>query len=136
MRLVIWMIFALLLCSLTACGGTAATTTSQQCTGTFEATVHQGPDAGLSVVGDLKLQIDPSGTITGVVSEKDGTQIVTSGQTIGQAISLLFDVGGGKHIFGVGTLEKDRHECKGVVGGPMSGPRSGDSGDWSAVLGK
>src|SRR6266545_5409727 len=116
---------------LAACGaGPAASQAPQSCRGAFEATVHQGPDAGLSVTGDLQIAIDPSGHITGALVRSDGLQVVASGQTVGQAISMVFQLAKDQTIFGVGALTDDPRICTGVGGGPLTGPKPGDSGDW------
>jgi hypothetical protein len=127
------------LCSslLVACGASAPTTpATQRCSGAFEATVHQGPDAGLAVSGALQVQIDASGHLSGALVRSDGVQVIASGQTIGQAINMLFDLGNDQQLFGVGTLSTDLHMCQGVGGGPLTGPKPGDSGDWRWTLGR
>lgn len=109
------------------CGGAAQQGGS--CNGPFEASVRTGPNAGMNLAGDLQLSFDNQGRLSGTLVLNDGSKIGTSGQTVGQAISLLFDVGGEK-IFGVGTLESDLQMCTGVSGGPLTGPKAGDGGDW------
>lgn len=113
--------------SLAGCGSSAQGGGS--CSGPFEASVRSGPNAGLSVAGDLQLQFDGEGRLSGALVLNDGQRIGASGQTVGQAISLLFDVSGQK-IFGVGTLEMNLQSCKGISGGPLTGPQPGDNGDW------
>ena len=116
--------------SLTACSGAASVAETIQCTVDFEATVYQGPSAGLSLAGPLALQVDATGNLTGALTTNDGTSIQLSGQAVGRSINLFFDLGNGKHLFGVGSLENDMQACKGVGGGPFTGPEPGDSGDW------
>lgn len=130
-----FLIIALCCGLLVACGTNAATNqTTQSCRGAFEATVHQGPNAGLAVSGELQIQIDASGHLSGALVRPDGVQVVASGQTIGQAINMLFDLGNGQELFGVGTLSNDLQMCQGLGGGPLTGPKPGDSGDWRWTL--
>lgn len=126
-------VLRLLLCvllaiTLTACD--AAVAQAQGCTMDFEASVRQGPDAGILLVGNLSFKIDGNGRLSGALVTKDGRQIAASGQTVGQAISLIFNLDTDQHIFGTGTLEHDVQECSGVMGGSLTGPNAGDSGDW------
>jgi hypothetical protein len=115
---------------LAACGQATPAATTATCTSEFEATIHQGPNAGLSLVGELTLEVQPSGSLTGMLILDDGSQVKAVGQTEGRAINLMFDLGNDQQIFGVGTSEYDIRECKGVLGGPFSGPLPGDIGDW------
>jgi hypothetical protein len=121
--------------SLTACSGAASVAETIQCTVDFEATVYQGPSAGLSLAGPLALQVDATGNLTGALTTNDGTSIQLSGQAVGRSINLFLDLGNGKHIFGVGSLENNIQECKGAIGGPFTGPEPGDSGDWGYGIG-
>lgn len=129
------LVSAMFLMGLVACNSATSTPSSISCTIDFEATVHQGPDAGLSLVGDLALQIESSGALSGALSQQDGSQVPVSGQAQGQAINLVFDLGSEQYIFGVGSLQYDIRECKGAIGGPFTGPQPGDNGDWGYALG-
>ena len=100
------------------------------CAGRFEATVRQGPSAGLSLVGQLVVRVAPSGRANAVLTLRDGSEINATGQVNGQAINLIFLVRPDTYIFGVGTLQRDVRECEGVWGGPFVGPELGDIGDW------
>src|SRR5689334_4362905 len=73
----------------------------------FEATVRQGPDAGMAYAGDLDLQADAQGHLTGTLTGKDSPALQVTGQVNGQAINLYIDAGGGQAITGVGTLQHD-----------------------------
>src|SRR4051794_4116583 len=99
---------------LIACG--ASRSSVQTCAMDFEATMRQGPDTGTALVGHLNFTIDASGRLSGALVTKDGRQIGASGQTVGQAISLIFNLDTDQHIFGVGTLEHEMRECSGVMG--------------------
>jgi hypothetical protein len=120
---------------LTACGPASAVTEAVKCSGDFEATVYQGPSAGLSLIGPLSLQVDATGNLTGALTASDGTLVEVTGQAIGRSINLVFNLGQDKRIFGVGSLENDIRGCKGVAGGPFTGPKPGDSGDWGYAIG-
>ncbi len=96
----------------------------------FEATVRQGPNAGLTLAGSLHIQADPSGSATATLTQANGPEIKAVGQVNGRAINLAFDVGGGRTVYGVGTAQNDIHQCTGDMGGPFAGPDAGDSGDW------
>jgi hypothetical protein len=114
------------LASRSAAGGSAALKN----VGPFEATVYRGPDKGLSLVGELKLQATKSGQLTGMLVPKSGQAIPITGQASGAAIHLIFYLGGGKHVFGVGAIGRDPASMHIFIGGPLVGPNGGDSGDW------
>ncbi len=96
----------------------------------FEATVLQGKDAGLTLHGTLILQADAAGRLTTRFTTTDGKATRGSGQVNGRAINLFFELGGGKNIFGTGTLDHDFRECTGVLGGTLAGPDRNDTGAW------
>jgi hypothetical protein len=100
------------------------------CGGRFEATVRQGPSAGLSLVGQLVVRVESSGRATAVLTMRDGTTLPATGYVNGQALNLIFVVRQDTYLFGVGTAQRDFHECAGVWGGPFVGPELGDIGDW------
>ncbi|HLI08417.1 MAG TPA: hypothetical protein VKV40_17780 [Ktedonobacteraceae bacterium] len=130
---------------ITACASVAASTGSSNATmhtstftcsaRHFEVTVYRGPDAGFSLQGALKLQVDSSGAITGTLTQTNGTTVQIAGQANGRAINLLFTLSNGKSLFGVGTLQNDIRQCKGAVGGPEVGPNPADSGSWGYAIG-
>src|ERR1700730_10782175 len=73
-----WLAMVLLL----SCLSVAATSDTQQLTAVFQATVRQGPDAGLVAYGVLTLQVDPgsgnfTGTLTPAVSLETGLPFPT-----------------------------------------------------------
>jgi len=45
-------------------------------------------------------------------------------------MNLIFVVRPDTYLFGVGTSQRDFHECAGIWGGPFVGPEQGDMGDW------
>lgn len=116
---------------LAACTATPATSTTT--IGRFEATVHYGPNTGVSLNGQVKLDVESSGNVSGVLTLADGSQVKAVGQANGRAINLMFDLGNDQKVFGVGTAERDIREGGGMMGGPFSGPAAGDLGDWLCV---
>jgi len=118
---------------LSACQPRAAPPTLREpmaCGGRFEATVRQGPSAGLSLVGHLVVRVEPSGQATAVLTLRDGATLPATGHVNGQAMNLIFVVRQDTYLFGVGTAQHDFHECAGIWGGPFVGPEQGDIGDW------
>ncbi len=108
----------------------AATT----CRGAFEATVHRGSSAGLALGGEFVMTVESSGAVAGALSLESGEMVPFVGQAQGRAISLAFDLGDEREVFGVGAAEQPLHEeCGGEFGGPFTGPQSGDLGDWHAA---
>jgi hypothetical protein len=101
--------------------------------GSFEATVYSGPDKGVALRGRLKLRASKTGVLGGQLVPKRGAAIPLSGQLTGYAINLVFYLGHGLHIFGVGTIGKDPGAKTLVLGGPLVGPNKGDGGDWAAI---
>jgi hypothetical protein len=125
--------------ALGGCGGSGdkkADASAKTCSGPFEATVYRGPTNGLSVKGDLTLRIDPSGSASGTVKQRGGPVVGAAGQVDGRAISLTIDMAGGRTLYGTGAArDGDVSECKGQMGGSLTGPKPGDSGDWGYALG-
>jgi len=119
--------------SLAACSSNQTASTTD-CSGDFEATVHSGKNAGLSLAGKLTLHIQPSGNFIGTLATDDSTSVQVTGYAVSQALNLVFDLGDGRYLFGVGSAQYDMNECKGVAGGPFTGPEPGDSGDWGYDL--
>jgi hypothetical protein len=119
--------------SLSACNNSTASATD--CSGDFEATVHSGKNAGLSLTGKLSLHIQPSGNFIGTLATDDSATVLVTGYAVRQAFNLVFDLGDGRYLFGVGSSQYDISECKGVAGGPFTGPEPGDSGDWGYGIG-
>ncbi|MCL4302995.1 MAG: hypothetical protein KJ077_45330 [Anaerolineae bacterium] len=124
-----------LVLGLTACSTASSVAETIKCTGDFEATVYQGPSAGLSLIGPLALEVDATGNLTGALTTNNGTFVQVTGQAVGRSINLVFNLGEDKRIFGVGSLENDIRDCTGLSGGPFTGPEPGDSGDWGYGIG-
>ena len=96
----------------------------------FQAKVHQGPEAGLSLAGDLKTEVDRTGVFSSTLIQENGPTLTVTGQLNGRAVNLLVALGNAQYLFGVGTLQNASADCVGVVGGTLTGPQAGDSGDW------
>jgi len=105
------------------------------CRGAFEATVHRGPDTGLSLVGELTIEIKPSGELEGVLVLQDGSQAPVTGEIHRKTIKLMFDLGDGTVIRGKGKLDGRDQRCTGATGGAFVGPNPGDRGDWGFAWG-
>jgi hypothetical protein len=112
----------------------AADETATACRGTFEATMHRGSSTGLALGGEYVMTVEGSGAVAGALTLEDGDMVQFVGQAQGRAISLAFDLGDEREVFGVGAAEQPlREECGGEFGGPFTGPQSGDLGDWHAA---
>lgn len=102
------------------------------CSFPFHAEVYRGPNTGLAVAGVLTLDIEPSGSTSGALVQDGGAQLPLVGQTTGRAINLLFDLGDGTHLSGVGTADSDIRACQfHTILGPFIGPKDDDSGAWA-----
>src|SRR5437868_1147385 len=75
----------------------------QALTGQFEGTVREGPDEGLSVSGELTMNVDASGHFTGTLIEPDSSTHPFTGQFSGRAVHYRFELGP-EPIFGTGVL--------------------------------
>ncbi len=132
--LLLWLV--MLVFSLSAClVPVPVASPTATCVVAFEATVQQGPDTGLALIGDLTLTTDATGAVTGTLVQADGTEVNATGQVNGRAIHLVFALGNDQYVFGVGSLQYPFQECRGAIGGPFTGPQPGDSGDWGYALG-
>jgi hypothetical protein len=98
---------------------------------TFTATIYYGPDKGFSLHGALSLRVIHDGQFSGSFVRRHAAAVPVSGQQGGFAIALAFDLGGGRYLFGSGTLMRDR-SGKMIVGGTFTGPASADFGSWDS----
>lgn len=101
----------------------------------FEATIHEGPNAGTAVVGKLVLAADKLGQLTGVLRPAKKGKIVPQdipvyGHTGKGAIDLTFLLPGGGEINGQGGLDAAFAACPDPIVGELVGPEPGDVGDW------
>jgi hypothetical protein len=129
-RPILLFLMGLLTVSLAACQVNIIPATATSCTSDFEATVHHGPNQGLSLQGQLRFRLDTTGALRGQLTTTDGQQINATGQATGQAINLILTVGTEQYVFGTGTASDPVYTCQGVWGGGFTGPQPGDSGDW------
>lgn len=104
------------------------------CSLPFEATVLSGPDAELALIGTLDLDVDETGSASGLLTTDDGLEVPVVGQINGRAINLVFDLGDDVYIFGLGTSVEPigAESCGGSLGGPFVGPALDDTGTWLA----
>jgi hypothetical protein len=100
---------------------------------TFEATVYSGPDKGLSLTGILKVRVTKTGQLSGVLAPRTGSVVPLTGQLHGLAINLVFYLGHGRHIFGVGTFGLEPGAKQWFLGGPLVGPLAADAGSWAGA---
>lgn len=112
------------------------TTMEFECGIGFQAGVYYGPSTGLFLDGQLVFNLLDDGGIEGYYVSLDQTVAYEmSGQVNGRAVNLMFDLGDGKYVYGVGTA-KDRFDggnCGTQLGGPLVGSEPGDMGDWETV---
>jgi hypothetical protein len=90
---------------------------------------------GLSLVGELTIEIEPSGELDGVLVLQDGSQVPVTGEINRQKIKLEFDLEDGTVIRGQGKMDKRDQRCTGATGGTFVGPNPGDRGDWGFAWG-
>ena len=100
----------------------------------FDATVKEGPSAGLAATGALTLIEEMDGSLRGKLESTDDkgvkTAIPVTGKVTGQTIDLMFTLADGGEIKGTGTLAKPFEECGEPIDGTLTGPQPGDKGDW------
>lgn len=142
----------------------AQTSPTKTVRGPFEVVIsHRGNpfETPLALVGMLTLNVDPSGSFTGVLTtgkDKDGNDLPAIlfhgpnlppdpssansynvyGQITGRSVSILFDLGNNKYIIGSGVSKADLSAADtgdlSFAGGAAVGTDSGDSGDWGTFL--
>lgn len=100
--------------------------------GPFEATIHEGPNASLSLVGRLTLAVSGSGSLGGVLVTHDKLVPVT-GKLANGSIKLTFHLREGRTIFGVGPAPDGLSQGV-TVKGIALGPDPGDRGDWEYCI--
>jgi len=105
---------------LAVCGTGAANNSSVSCTGSFKATTDLGVGEGLKLLGSLSFQVDPSGSLSGTFTGSGQPDIQVVGQVSGRAVNLAADLGGGKYLFGSGTMQGSANGCPTIAGGPLA----------------
>ncbi len=118
---------------LVGCGAGAANSSSVSCTGSFNATTDLGIGEGLKLLGSLSFQLDPSGSLSGTFTSGGQPDIQVVGQVTGRAVNLAADLGGGKYLFGSGTMQGSANGCPTIAGGPLA-VETGSSGVGPAKL--
>lgn len=100
----------------------------------FEFAVHQGPDQGLELEGDITYAVNSDGTFAAYIQPKDGGQRVkATGQAVGRGLDMTIVLPDERHVWAHGTLDQaDLRECRGGAAGPGTGPTYGDLGDWGS----
>ncbi|MCC6791315.1 MAG: hypothetical protein IT336_06515 [Thermomicrobiales bacterium] len=112
----------------------SAATTDGMCGMLFEVVIRQGPSSGTRLRGVLTVGADEHGAVDGSLLLGSGLAIPVTGQVTGRAVSLHFDAGDYGALYGVGVIAGDLGTCEVVdMGGPVVGPRAGDSGDWAVL---
>ncbi|HET8524769.1 MAG TPA: hypothetical protein VFL82_16180 [Thermomicrobiales bacterium] len=120
------------------------TAQSEPCTISFLGTVRLGPSAGQllhggatpgELQGSLTFTSDQTGAIgMGQLQLPDGTIVPVVGQHNGRAINLRLDMGNQQVLVAVGTAAQDLATCQGAVDGLLTGPHTGDLGDWHGLM--
>lgn len=128
-------------------GGRAAVAAaqSQTCTLAFNGAIRLGPSASELIAGgktagalaaQLTFGIDARGTLSqGRLQLADGTSFPFVGQATGRALNARVDFGNGLVLVAVGTADQDVTACQGKIDGLLTGPQTGDLGDWHGALG-
>jgi hypothetical protein len=96
------------------------------CRGTFEATMHRESGTGLALGGEYVMTVEGSGTVAGALTLEDGDIVPLVGQAQGRAMSLAFDLGDEREVFGVGAAAA--RGVRGRVRRAVYGP--GERGPW------
>ncbi|MGI8550209.1 MAG: hypothetical protein ACR2PL_05315 [Dehalococcoidia bacterium] len=105
----------------------------------FEATVRQGPSAGLALRGSLALVEDTSrdlGSVVGYLIPNGGNVtasdiVPVTGRVDGLALILQFALANGSTMTGTGSMDNTIDACRGKMRGDLTGPQLADTGDWA-----
>jgi hypothetical protein len=112
------------------------TVTSGKFVGTFSVTVLQGPEAGKSYTGKLKLTGSRKGRLSGTFAVAGSAKgIPVTGQLHGRLIGLSLAIGPNQTIIGTGVVGYDPATKKNTIGGTASGPSDTAIGVWRYVAG-
>jgi hypothetical protein len=123
--------FALLLAAQAGAATAKAQPQGVACLGAFEGHVLRGPQADLSLVGNLALTVQ-SGKVTGALVRKDERTAKSmkvadvSGTVKGGKVSISFTTSSGKRVAGTGKLST---ACKGTLRGNLEAA-GGNRGVW------
>lgn len=106
----------------------------------FTATVRSGPSAGTELHGDLILiPTTDANSANGIMYiPASGTapeqSIRTSAVKTGSTIDLTFTLADGRTMKGSGPFAGDFTNGQATIDGMLTGPASGDGGDWAGKL--
>jgi hypothetical protein len=114
------------------------------CSMQWTGNVRLGPDTGAMIVpgaaqpgelkGTMSLTLGGDGAIEqGQLTLPDGTTMTVVGQATGRALNLRLTDSSGRVLVAVGTGEQAISACSGRIDGSLTGPQSGDLGEWHAV---
>jgi hypothetical protein len=101
----------------------------------FRAKVFQGPTEGMILNGNISMQLDGDGSLSGSLLSEDRQVLVNLvGRTHEQGIYLEFDLGYSgsiqAQILGLGVLPQPFTDCSTSMWGWFIGPQPGDRGLW------
>ena len=130
---------ALLAAYAASSGGAARrqrTVTSAKLVASFSVTVLQGPEAGKSYAGTLRLRGSRKGRLAGTFAAAGVPKaIAVTGQLHGRLIGLSLAVGPSRTITGTGVVGYDPSTKQNTIGGTASGPSDTSIGVWRYVKG-
>ncbi len=101
---------------LASCDSGTSSSGAASCSGSFEASVDQDT----IVAGNLKIDVDQSGKLTGTLTPATGDALAVSGAVSGQAINIAISMGNDQYLFGSGTFTQPVSQCAGVAGGTFA----------------
>jgi hypothetical protein len=129
-------VLVMLVFGLAACGGSAVNSAGVSCRGSFKASTGLSVGEGLQLLGSLTFQVDTSGALSGNFVSGGQPAIQVVGQVSGRSVNLAAALGGGRYLFGSGTVQSAADGCPTIAGGPLaveSPPGAGPSeqvGSW------
>jgi len=102
----------------------------KSCQMPFTASVSSGPSAGASFTGILSLDYTKGdGSLSGSLSTDSGMSVPVTGTMAGTQIAIQMTTPSGL-VSGTGILPVAQSPCAGELRGPLTGPQTGDAGDW------
>ena len=104
---------------LAGCGGTGSGA-AVRCEGSFSAVAGDGATLGDILTGQLSINVDVSGNLSGAFSRSGQPDIAVVGQIVGRSVNLAADLGNGRYLFGTGTAYDMAGGCPAVAGGPLT----------------
>ncbi len=115
------------------------------CALAFVATVRLGPSVEQALTpngtrpgelrGELRFSLSESGALEdSTLLLPDGTSLAVVGQAIGHSLQVRIDLGQRLALVAVGVGEQEGAACQGAIDGVVTGPETGDLGDWHAAV--